>query len=800
MRDIRFALRVAKQNAGSTTAALLALTLGLGASTAMFSVVDCVLLRPPPAKDPGRVVELYESSGAVKRGRLSMRDSLDWRARLHSLESMAIYRMDLTNFGGSGPPTMEIVLDCDPALLHVLGVAPARGRPFEAGENQAGRQFEVLLSWNFWSDRFGSDPGIVGKKVLLDRIPYQIIGVLPEGFQLAGEKPASFWRPLPEDFTGPLNARRVHVYRGLGRLGPDATLAAVNSELGLVQGDLARQYPADDRGTNALCMPWRDALVGDVGPTLLLLFGAVACVLLIACGNTANLLLVRAAGRRSEMSIRIALGATRAQILRQLLMESLLLSLSAACLAISLAWATLRVLRSLPDTRIPNTAQLGLDWRIVLFVTGMGVLTGVLFGLAPAWLASPKRVHNALKQTSGRSTETRAYKTFRAGLVAVEAGLAVVLAIGSGLLIHSFLKISAINPGFSSTNLLTLPVSLTSGPYGTPGAETRFINSVLVKVRELPGVASAAFGSSVPLGLTSGRYPVRIEGDSTDDTLRLPQVLFSYITPRYFTTMGIPLIAGRDFNERDTAHSHPVAIVNRTFVNTLLRGGNAVGKRTRYFLEDEWREIVGVVGDVPQESFERGVEPQIYLPNEQVEDGWTNLLVRASSDPKLIERAVKAQIADVDPMVSAYAGLHTMHDVTRKALGWRIFSTSVLGIFASIAILLAALGIYAVIAYSVAQRTSDIGLRLALGAQSSQILKMVLSQGVVPATVGALMGAIAALRASQWLHDLLFRVTTLDTWAYVISVGLVVGIAAAACVGPALRAASVDPVRALRDE
>jgi putative ABC transport system permease protein len=800
MRDIRFAFRVAKQNPGSTAAALVAMTLGLGASTAMFSVINGVLLRPLPAKDPGRVVELYQSSGKINHGRLSMRDFLDWRSRVHSLESMAIYRMNPANLSGDGPPTIEIVLDCDPALLQVLGLAPARGRAFEPGENRPGRQFEALLSWNFWKDRFGGEQGIVGKKILLDRVGYQIIGVLPEGFQMPGEMPASLWRPLPEDFHGPLNARRVRVYHGIGRLASGATLGKANGELASVQADLARQHPADDRGTSALCVLWRKAIVGDVGTMLLLLCGAVGCVLLIACGNTANLLLVRAVARQSEISIRIAVGANRGQIVRQLLTESLLLSSTAACLAIGMAWETVRVIRNLPDTRIPNSGQIVLDWRIVLFATAMALLTGVLFGLAPAWRISAARVHDALKQTSGRSTETRAEKSFRAGLVASEAALAVLLAVGSGLLIHSFLKVAAVNPGFNPKNLLTLPVSLTSGRYGTPGAETQFISGVLTKVRALPGVRSAAFGSSVPLGLTSGRYPVRIEGDANDDVLRLPQVLFGYITPRYFQTMGIPLIAGRDLEERDNAHSPPVAIVNRTFAKALLHGGSGVGKRTRYFLEDEWREIVGVVGDVPQESFERGVEPQIYLPNAQVEDGWTNLLVRVDGDPKLMERAVKAQLAEVDPTVSAYSGLHTMDDVTRRALGWRTFSTSALGIFAVIAILLASVGIYAVIAYSVAQRTSEIGLRMALGAQSSQILRMVLWQGVGPAALGAVAGACAAMGISRWLQDLLFQVTTLDGWAYAISVALVIGVAAVACAGPALRAASIDPNRALRDE
>jgi putative ABC transport system permease protein len=776
------------------------MTLGLGASTAMFSVIDGVLLRPLPAKEPQRIVQLYQSYESVDRGRLSMMDVLDWRRHVHSLASLAIYRVDLTNVTEGESPLMVRALNCDPALLKVLGVAPARGRGFADDDTQPDRQFEVLLTWEFWKNRYGGDESIVGRRILLDQIAYQVIGILPEGFQLAGESKTSLWRPLPFDFKNPRNERAIHAYRGIGRLAAGVTLGQANGELASMQAELVRQYPRDDVGTKAFCVPWREAVSGDVGTALWLLFGSVGCVLLIACGNTANLLLVRAAARQNEMSIRIALGATRMQIIRQLLVESLMLSMTAAALALGFAWVAIRVIRSLPETRIPNSSQILLDWRIVLFAASMGLLTGVLFGLAPAWRVSSNLVNEALKQTSGRSTETRAQRNFRAGLVSVEAALAVLLAVGSGLLIHSFLEIARVNPGFNPKNVVTLGLSLTSSPYGAAGAVTRFVNNVLEKVRVLPGVEDAAFSSSVPLGITSGSGPVQIEGEEENNDLHSPQVVFSYVTPGYFRTMEIALIAGRDFDDRDSAHAPPVAIVNQAFVRELLHGGKAVGRRTRYYLYKDWREIVGVVGDVPQESFERDIEPQVYIPNAQVEDVWTTLVVRVRGDPKHMERAVKQKMAEVDPTVPAFPGRHTMADVIALSLGWRSFSTSILMIFAAIAILLASVGIYAVIAYSVAQRTSEIGLRMALGAQRSQILLMVLWQGVTPAALGALVGAVVAMGACQWLHSMLFRVSTLDAWAYATSVVLVIGVAAAASVGPALRAAAVDPNRALRDQ
>lgn len=800
MRDIRFALRVARQNPGSTAAALLAMTLGLGASTAMFSVINGVLLRPLPAKDPDRIVQLYQTYEGVDSGRLSLPDFLDWRRHVHSLASLAVYRVDLTNVTEGGSPVMVRTLNCDPALLQVLGVAPARGRGFAVDDTRLGRQFEVLLTWGFWKDRYAGNEAIVGRKILLDQIAYQVIGVLPKGFQLPGEPTTSIWRPLSFDFKNPRNARPIHAYRGIGRLAPGVTLGQANGELASIQAELVREYPRDDEGTQASCIPWRDAVSGNFGTALWLLFGSVGCVLLIACGNTANLLLVRAAGRQNEMAIRIALGASRMQIVGQLLVESLLLSMTAATLALGLAWISIHIIRDLPDTRIPNSGQILLDWRIVLFAAALGLLTGVLFGLAPAWRVSSNIVNEALKQTSGRSTETRAQRSFRAGLVGVEGALAVMLAVGAGLLIHSFVEIAQVNPGFNARNVLTLGLALTSTPYDSAGAVTRFSDNVLERVRALPGVRDAAFGSSVPLGVTSGNGPVQIEGEEGGVDRRSPQVVFTYITPRYFETMGISLMAGRDFDDRDSAHAPPVAIVNQAFVRDLLHGEKALGRRTRYYLYEDWREIVGVVGNVTQESFEQDIEPQLYIPSAQVEDVWTTLVVRVSGDPKRMERAVKEKMAEVDPTVPAFPGWHTMGDVIARSLGWRSFSTSILVIFAAIAILLASVGIYAVIAYSVAQRTAEIGLRMALGAQRTHILAMVVRQGVAPAATGAVIGAIAAMGACRWLHSLLFRVTTLDAWSYLISVALVIGVAAAASVGPALRAAAVDPNRALRDQ
>ncbi|MGC2657549.1 MAG: ABC transporter permease [Bryobacteraceae bacterium] len=798
MRDIRIALRAARKSPGSTAAALLTMALGLGASTAMFGVIDGVLLRPLPGKDPQRVVQLYQSYEGVTRGLLSMKDFIDWQGRVHSLESMAIYRMDFSNFTGGKSPALALTLDCDPTLLNVLGARPSLGRGFAADENLPGHGLEVLLAWQFWKTQFAGNDHIVGSKIYLDQTPYQIIGVLPKDFRFAGQAAGvSIWRPLTFDFKDPRNARGVPAYFGIGRLAPGATAGEASSELNSIQSQLAQEYPEADRGKKALCVPWREAISGNVRPALLLLFGAVGCVLLIACGNTASLMLVRAAGRQNEMSIRIALGANRVQLARQLLAESLLLSLTAAVFAVGAAWAAIQVIRSLPNTKIPNSELITLDWRTVAFASAMGVLTGVLFGLIPAWRGSD-RVNDSLKQSSTRSSETRAQRRFRAVLVTIEAALAVMLSIGAGLLIHSFVRIAMLNPGFNPAKVLALTVSLSGTQYEAPGNGTLYTDAVLEKVRALPGVRDAAFGSSLPLGVTSGSGPALVEGEERLPSA--PPAMFSYVTPHYFKTMGIPLVAGRDFDGRDNAHSRPVAIVNQAFARILLRGENPIDRQTKYYRQTIWRQIIGVVGDVPEVSFERGVEPEVYIPNAQVEALWTNLVARVAGDPNSMERAVKEKMAEVDPSVPAYSGRHSMADVVQRALGWRSFSTSILGIFAIIAILLASVGIYAVIAYSVAQRTPELGLRMALGAQPSEILMMVMRQGMIPTAVGAVAGALIAMGASRWLHDLLFRVTNLDPWAYLASVALVIGVTAAASIGPALRAAAVDPNRALRNE
>ncbi len=534
-----------------------------------------------------------------------------------------------------------------------------------------------------------------------------------------------------------------------------------------------------------------------------MLFGAGLCVLLIACGNVANLALARASGRQREISLRIALGASRTRLFRQLLTESTTLSLTAALAGLGLAALAIRVLKHLPNSRIPHPEELSLDWEVVLFAIVTGVATGIAFGLAPAIGASMTRVHDALKQASGRLTESKNQRRLRQFFVSIETAVAALLLIQSALLIRSYAKAARINPGLEADHVLTMEISLVSSRYGpqAPGSVDRFARSLLPNVREIPGVEHAALTSSLPFTGTGGGGGILVEGEARgSDLADLPYVQWTYISPGYFETMGIRRIAGRDFDERDSRLAPKVAVVNEALVRELFHGQNPVGRKIALpEARAEWREVVGVVADVPQLGIEKKALPEIFFPLSQLEFPWLAIVARTNGDPLGYTGAVGAQVRKVDPAVAVFLP-RSMQQILASQLGWRIFETSLVGIFAAIAIVLACIGIYAVVAYSVTQRTAEIGVRMALGAGKPEILRSVVWQGAMPALLGALAGALCSLGTSQLLAQLLYGIAPTDAATYLVVIAVFFAVALVASYVPARRAAALDPARALRYE
>jgi putative ABC transport system permease protein len=793
MHDLRYALRIARQNPGSTLAAFVALTLGIGATTAIFSVVNSVIVRPLPVKDADRVVRIFETKAGANRGDVSMADYLDWQANLKSFDSLAIYRESQANFTRAWNPERVRMFLCNSTLLPLLGMSLERGRNFISEEDEPGHDTAVILSWPFWKSRFGGH-NVLGNKILLDDKAYTIVGVLRSSFSALWDEDVMV--PIAFDRNQTQNARGYHQYSALGRLRPGVSLSQADAELGALAKFLASEYPKENGGVGALAIKLRDSITGEIKPVLMMLLGAVTCVLLIACGNVANLLLARASSRRGEVSVRIAMGASRARLFRQLLTESILLSCSAALAGIGLAAIGIRFVGTLQDTGIRDAESIAMDWRVLLFATVIGVFTGVAFGLAPALSLSTTPVNQTLQQSSARVTESRAQQRLRQLLIGLETAVAALLLVASGLLIKSFVKASGTSPGFQSAHLITMQIALPDSRYGRPGTVGPFIRRAIEQIRSIPGLRAAAIATNLPL-LGSGVCSILIQGrpaPKNDST----SVQFNGVSPGYFQTMQIPMLSGRDFNDGDTVNSPAVVIVNETLVHRFFAGQNPIGQRLAYFADHpHWKEIVGVVADVRQHGIEAGAVPELFTPLAQDEFKWLAIAARTTGDPLTFSKAIEAKVHEIDPALAVFLP-RTMEQIMRRELGWRAFHVSLLIVFASIAITLACIGIYAVVAYSVTQRINEIGVRIALGAEKSDVLRMILWQGAMPALFGAVTGVICSAGMSRVISGLLYAVQPTDPPTYLLVSTVLLVISLTAAYFPARRAASVDPSQALK--
>jgi predicted permease len=809
LNDIRYALRVLRKNPGFTVVVVLILALGIGANTAIFSVIDAALLRPLPYQDPDRLVMVWSS--VLKQGLpqipVSAADFADIRGQNRVFEQMSGFYLDKPdyNFTGRGEPERIHANAISTNLFSTLGVRPVLGRDFLTDEGQAGREHVAIVSDGFWRRRFGADPQLIGKSVTLDSVPYTVVGIMPQGFgfpppmtMMSNSLPADceVWMPLVLDRTN----RDYHPLAGVARLKPGVTVEQARAEVATISRRLEQEHPKSNSGLGGTISPMNLQVIQGSRPALVLLLGAVGFVLLIACANVANLLLNRAAGRRREMAIRAALGASRGRTVRQVLTESVLLALGGAAGGILLALWAVDLLRSYDGLRVPRMAEAAVDGRVLLFTGLVAVATGLIFGLAPAWQASRPNLNEFLKQGS-RTLAGGGRRQLRGLLVIAEIALALVLLAGAGLLIRSFSRLVDVNPGFDSHHVLAMTVRLPEFKYPDDAKRAAFFDLLLRKVDALPGVVSSGAVNSVPILGWQGMTLVYIEGrpgqTSISDT---PQGNYRVASPNYLRTLRIPVLEGRFFDERDNKGGAGVAVISAGMARRYYPGEDAVGKRIKVNdVQAPWRTIVGIAGDIHDAALDREPEPEFYLPAAQ--DPWEvmTVLVRTAGDPARLAAAVRSQVWSLDREQPVY-DIKTMDEIVAGSVASRRFSMLLVSLFSAFALLLASLGIYGVVSYSVSQRTREIGIRMAMGAQRSEVLRMMLGQGLRLALIGVVCGLAGAYVVTRAMAGLLYEVRPADPLTLAAVSLLLLGVALVATLVPARRAIEVDPTVALRYE
>jgi putative ABC transport system permease protein len=806
--DLRYALRMLWRAPGVTVTALAALGLGIGGSVAIFSVVDAVLLRPLPYRAADRLAEIFGNFHAqnLERIAVSVPEYLDYRAQSQVLEDLTAFAVGDSNLTGGGSPERVSAAMATSSFLGVFGVEPALGRGFSAEEQSPGRSQVALLSHGLWQRRFGGDPAVVGKSLLLDGLPYAVVGVLPRGFRMTGDPEVFVPLPLTDALKAQRGARWLRV---VGRLRPGQTVAALSAEMDVIARRLQEAHPDNYRagvGWAITVVPLLDQVVGRVRPALWVLLGAVALVLLIACANVASLLLTRATGRAREFAIRTALGARRLRLFRQLLCESLLLSLGGGALGLLGSLWGVDLLLALAPSDLPRLHEVAISGRVLAFALGVSVATGLCFGVVPALASSRPDITSGLKEGS-RGTASGARHRLRRALVAGEVALALVLCVGAGLLLRSFAALVAVDPGFRADGVLTLRVSMPTPAEAQPSVAdgvryAAYYQRAAQRLLGLPGVTAVSGISVLPLSgdSTDSSYDIenylpRDAGDRPDNEVRV-------VLPGYFRALGIPLLAGREVGPDDGADSPKVVVVNQALARRYFGdAARAVGRRLRLHRGGDrgWRTIVGVVGDVHDVGLDARSRPEMYYPASQLTEPSMTFVLHAAGPPAALASAARAALAEVDRDQPIFE-VRPLADVVANSLGQRRFALILLGLFAACALALAALGVYGVMAYSVAQRTQEIGIRLALGAQRGDVLGLVVRQGMQTVAIGLLVGTAIALSLSRALATLVWGVSPRDPLTYAALAALLSAVALLATLLPAWRAARTSPMVALRAE
>lgn len=804
VRDLRLAVRQALKNPGFTLASVLTLGLGIGAATAIFSMVDAILLRPLPFEEQDRLVSVWGE--LEQRGHrfveISILDYAGWRDGNQTLSGLALVTTNDADVAmtGLGEPLHVRGRMTSDNLFQVLGAKAFLGRTFLPGEDRPGTSV-VLLSYGFWQRHFGSDPQAVGRKILLDGEPHTIVGVMPRGFHYPDK--AELWSTLSGVYAVPA-LHDLRIFHAVGRLKPGAGLEQARQDLLRISGRMEGERPLTNQGYTSSILPLPHEILGDTRPALLLLLGAVALLLLIACANVAGLLLARAAGRQKETAIRTALGAPRARLVRQLLTESLLLALLAAGVGLLLAWGGLRVLEAIGPGDIPRLDQVGLDARALGFCLLAALATAGLFGLAPALQTASPDLTSALKE-GGKSSAGRHTSRLRNLLVAGEVALALVVLVMAGLVIRSFTELQRTDLGFRPQNLLTFRLTLYGTSYPEPHNWASLFESVRERVGALPGVESASLVLLRPLsGPIGWDYDFTVEGQTPDRQATNPTSNHERVSPGYFATLGIPLLQGRDFASTDTPDAQKVIIVNQSTAERFWPGQDPLGKRLRFGRANQpdfpWLTVVGVVGDARYREIE-SVRPDLYVPFRQDPHWAMDVVLRTAGDPLRLAQPVAEAVRSIDPGLPV-ANLTTLEREIEESVAQPRLRTLILALFAGLALVLAAVGLYGIIAYSVAQRGQEIGIRMALGADRRGVLRLVLRQGLGLTLAGLAAGLAgsAAVAATGWLGDLLYNVAPTDVLTFAVVPLLLVAVSLLASVLPARRATQVDPLVVLRAE
>ncbi|MEN3334543.1 MAG: hypothetical protein V7641_3908 [Blastocatellia bacterium] len=804
LQDLRYAIRASLKKPAFIVIVVLALAIGIGANTAIFSVVNAILLRPLPFKNPDRIAMVWMNNGKLKVDQdwHSYPNYVDYREQTTTFEEIAAFNDRSFNLTGTGEPVRVIGAWSTASLFPVLGIAPIYGRTFNVEEEEPGKDLVAVISYGLWQRRFGGDPNLVGQPINLNGVDRTVVGIMPASFAFP-LKETDVWVPLAVS-PQRKQARSQFSLKAVGRLKPGVTMAQARADMSTIADNLVERFPQimDSYGVNLV--PLHEQVTGKVRTALLVLLAAVAFVLLIACANVANLLLARAASREREIAIRTALGASRRRIVRQLLTESVLLAIIGGVLGLLLALWGLRALVALSPANIPRLDQIGIDGKVLAFTLTVSLLTGMIFGLVPALQASKPDLNESLKEGGRGSSGGVRGRRIRSLLVVSEIALSLVLLVGAGLLIKSFIHLQKFDLGFNPNNLLTMRVQLPGTKYREPAQVANFYQQVIQRMENVPGVQSVGAISDIFLSDTPNSTNFTIEGRPLTTGADSIEVPLDAVTTDYFKVMGIPLLKGRVFDERDRIGSLPVAIINDTFAKRFFADEDPLGKRYCYGQPDDnnqtrWLTIVGVVGDMRRTGFDKDVRPETFLAQDQDPDNGLTIVARTAGDPASFASALRSEVWAVDKDQSVF-NIKTMDATLADMTAQRRFNMLLLGIFAAVALILAAVGIYGVMSYSVTQRLHELGIRIALGASSGDVLRLVVGQAMGLALIGIGAGLVAAFFLTNLMASLLYGVSATDPATFLLISSLLTGVSLIASFVPARRAMKVDPMVALRYE
>jgi Acidobacterial duplicated orphan permease len=805
IQDMRYGLRMLLKRPGFTSVAVITLVLGIGANTAIFSVVNAVLLRPLPYRDADRIVSVEEINKEGKRTQATPANFVDWRNQNTVFEHLAAIFERTANLAGTDESERINLAMTSANFFDVFGAQPERGRLFIAEDEQAGHPAIVVISQGLWQRRFGGDPEIVGRSITLDGKGYTVAGIAPAGFQYPNKTDA--WVPpfkLVPTLSETMDVNRA---RGFGFLStvallkPGVSLMQAKAEMESITARLREQYPESNNNRFDRVVSLHTHLVGDTSTILWLLLGAVCFVLLIACANVANLMLVRATSRQKEIAIRTALGASRLRIIRQLLTESIILALAGGALGLLLAlWGVDLLTRLLPKD-FPRLESINLDFAVLGFTLFVSLITGIIFGFAPAWQVSRIDVQESLKDNARGSTGVR--NRLRSLFVVAEVALSLVLLVGAGLLFRSFLELQSVNTGFNAQQVLTMRLSPSGTNFREDPQYIAFYQQVEERLRAIPGVEAVGAINTLPLA-KGPTFAFRVEGQPPLPVDQWPAANYRNVSPEYFRALNIPILQGRSFDNRDQASAPPVAIINQATADQDFAGENPVGKRINFGSTDSnrqpiWFEIVGVVANVRSLELQEAPAPEVYLAESQDAFASMSFVMRTTVEPAILTAAVRQAVQEVDK-AQPVSDIRTMENIVSDAVTQPRFNLILLGIFGGIALLLSASGIYGVMAYTVSQRTHEIGIRMALGARAGDVLRMVMGQGLRLTVIGISCGLLASLLLTRYLSSLLFGISATDALTFAVVALFLAGVALVACFVPARRAAKTDPMVALRYE